>query len=474
MDQTELRARLERLADLSAPPSRDPGELSATVASRHRAQRRRQWALATVATVAAVLVAVLGVPLLMSRTIHDPSPAGPPHSSAVYTGPTRGDLSDDPDFVEGVRRLPWTGSSVTGEVREPPVDTRHVVYAGIVPGARWALVAGVNLAAVPADRGVDRADLDTMGSVAIAWFTGPSDATAEEMSLSSEPRIAGADLPTALSDSATGVTVIVGAPGDRILVSRLVRVDADGTQTRHFTPEYAPQGIAVATGAPVEASLDRVLTYRVIRGGSRVISGRPDAYPNPDFIPPDINIAQLRPAPSPAAGSPVLDVGVAEVLSRTGVSARGLAFTEVWAGELPTRDGGSARFGLLAVEFAGGGLYVLGGVGGDAGSGFAPQACGSETRPAGTPLEEQVFVVRCDNNGGRGPEWANSLVVVAPPGTASAQVLNEHGESVGRYPLTDGVAVVPLPADLFTVEVLGSDGTVVYDRPPMGHAPLGD
>jgi len=36
------------------------------------------------------------------------------------------------------------------------------------------------------------------------------------------------------------------------------------------------------------------------------------------------------------------------------------------------------------------------------------------------------------------------------------------------------VAVVPLPAGLATVEVLDADGTVVYDRTPMGHAPLGE
>jgi|tagenome__1003787_1003787.scaffolds.fasta_scaffold20977875_3 hypothetical protein len=469
MEPTELRERLHRIAESSAPPAQDPAELTAAVVSRHHAERRRQVALATLA---AVLVAiVVGVPLL--RTTQHPTPAGPTHASAVYTPPTRGDLSRDLLFVERVRRLPWTTGGAGDAVLEPPLASRHVVFASNVPGARWALVAGANPAVLPPDDGVDPADLDAIRSVAIAWFTGPSDATAEEMRLYGAPRLVLADQPTALSDSATGVVVVVGAPDDHIEVSGPVYVDTDGRQTRDYVRQFAPQGAAVVRGTPLPASIDRVSKYRVIRG-STVISGRADAYPNPDFTPPDVALSQLRPAAGPAPGDAVLNVAVDEVLSRSGRLTWELSFTVLWTGDLPTRDGGSARFGLLAAQFIKGGLYVLGGVAGNAGSGVVAAACGSETRPAGTPVDQQVFVLRCDSNSGQGPDWTNSLIVVAPPGTASAQVLDEHGEAVGRYPLTDGVAVVPLPADLSTVEVLDSDGTVVYDRAPMGHAPLGD
>jgi hypothetical protein len=468
MKETDLRARLEGLAERTAPPVQDPGDLTATVVARHHVQRHRQWALAAVA---AVLVAVLvGVPAVLSRTTQDPAPAGPAHSSGIYTPPTRGDLSDDLDFVEGVRRLPWTTGTAGGDVPEPPLDTRHVVYASDVPGARWALVAGANPAVLPPDEGVDPADLDAIGSVAIAWFTGPADALANEMTLYSVPRLVLADQPTALSDTATGVAVVVGAPGDQIEVSRLSYVHSDGTPRREYSPEDAPDGMAVVNDSPVEGSIDRATRYRVTRDGEE-FNGSPDGYPNPDFTPPDVELGRLHPAPSPALGDAAVTVGIDEVLSRTGVSTRALTFTVVWAGDLPTQDGGSARFTLLAVEFTEGGIYVLGALGWDGGGGFTTRACGSEARPAGTPLDEQLFVVRCAPDGG---VPTNSLVVVAPPGTASVRALDASGGQLADYPLVDGVAVVPVPANLATVEVLDAAGDVVDQHAPMGHAPLGD
>lgn len=469
MEETELRARLERLAERTAPPAQHPRELTATVVSRHHAERRRQRSLATVT---AVLAAVfVGVPVWLSRTAQDPGPAGPAPYSGVYTVPTRGNLSSEPDFVEGVRRLPWTTGPAGDDVLEAPLDTRHVVYASNVPGARWALVAGASPTALPPDEGVDPADLDERSSMVIAWFTGPSDATAEEMSLNSRPRIVRADEPTALSDAAAGVAVIVAAPGDRIEVSGFVFVDSDGTTTREYTQESPEEGILVLSGAPLDVPIGRVLRYRVIRG-STVFEDAPDAYPNPDFTRRNVYVARLRPAPPPAPGDAALTAAIDEVLTRSGLYARELSFTVVWAGDLPTRDGGSARFTLLAAQFPEGGFHVLGGLGWESAGGFAASTCGSENRPADDPLDEQVFVVRCEPGEG-GDLPTNSLVVVAPPGTAGAQARDKDGGPLGNVPLVDGVGVVPVPGDLATVEVRDADGDSVYDRAPMGHAPLG-
>ena len=177
MEETELRARLERLAERTVPPVQHPGELTAAVVSRHHAARRRQRALLTVAAlVAAVFVSV---PTWLSQRSADPGPAGPASSSGVYTVPTRGNLADEVDFLEAMRRRPWTTDLPGSDVQEPPLDTRRVVYAGASSVAWWVLVAGADpAAALRPDEGVDPADLDELGSVAIAWFTGPRNAGA--------------------------------------------------------------------------------------------------------------------------------------------------------------------------------------------------------------------------------------------------------------------------------------------------------
>ena len=65
MGETELRARLDTLAERMAPPAREPDELTATVVAQHRVQRRRQWAVA--AAVVAVLVLVPTVRALIPQ-----------------------------------------------------------------------------------------------------------------------------------------------------------------------------------------------------------------------------------------------------------------------------------------------------------------------------------------------------------------------------------------------------------------------
>jgi hypothetical protein len=474
IEPTELRERLHRLAECSAPPVRDGDDLVRTVADRLRARRRQERALAVVAAVIAVVF--VAVPLVLARTAQDPGPAGPAHSSGVYTTPTRGNVSDQLDFVEGVRRLSWTNGPAGEDVPEPPLDTRHVVWAGDVSGKRWVLVAGADPGQPlpPDEDGDGRRDLDQLDDVVIAWFSGPAEGIAEEMSLSSVPRVVAADEPTALSNSANGAAVIVGAPGDRIETSGLVWVEPDGTLYREYELQGAPEGVAVTSPWPLEASVDRSVRYRVTRDGT-VFEGLADAYPTPDFVPPDVELARLRPAPVPAPGDAAVAAAIDDLISRTGVFARVLSFTVVWAGDLPTRDGGSARLTLLAAEFTdeghtdGGGLYVTAALGHDAGGGNVETTfCGSEIRPAGPPLDEMVFVVRCDATT-KAP--TDTLVVVAPSTgfPAARTVVGSRG--IDEVQLTDGVGVLPVPADPFEVEVLdASGGGSRYD--PMGTADL--
>ena len=102
MEETELRTRLETLADHTVPPAQEPGKLTATVVARHRAQRRRQWAVA-----AAVAVVLVLVPAVRLPTSPEPQPAAPTEKVDIFRGPTRGSLAGDTELVNAIRRLPW-------------------------------------------------------------------------------------------------------------------------------------------------------------------------------------------------------------------------------------------------------------------------------------------------------------------------------------------------------------------------------
>jgi hypothetical protein len=362
-------------------------------------------------------------------------------------------------------------------VPEPPLDTRHVVWAGGVSAERWVLVAGAapDQPLPPDEDGDGRRDLDRLDSVAIAWFTGPPEAAPEEMTLLSVPRVEDADQPTAVTDS-TGRLVIVAAPGDQIEFSFILDMTPDGTPVRHYEPARDVDGVFVPTPFPL-ASLDRSHRYRVIRDGER-IDGIVDVYPDPGHRLPDIELTYLRPAPPPAPGDRAVLTAVDDLFGRTGISAPfPPSYNVLWAGDVATLDGATARLSVLAVEYPveNGPYYVTGAVGFDAGGGrIEMTSCGSELRPRATPLEQSVFVVHCGRSGSAGDAPMESIVVVAPPGSAVARALDAEGRVLAEYPLTDGVAVAPTPANLATVEVLGADGTPVDDRAPMETADFGD
>ena len=65
MGETELRVRLDTLAERMAPPAREPDELTAAVVAQHQVQRRRQWVVA--AAVVAVFVLVPAVRALIAQ-----------------------------------------------------------------------------------------------------------------------------------------------------------------------------------------------------------------------------------------------------------------------------------------------------------------------------------------------------------------------------------------------------------------------
>ena len=461
----ELRTRLEALAEGAAPPLREPADVVAAVVDRGRVLRRRRWAFA-----AAAVVVLLLVPAVRSWTapVAPTTPAAADHD--VYGSPTRGALADDAAVLAAVAALPWAFDGYP-ESDAPPVSDRHVVWAGDVENRRWALVAGPDPTA-PQGRMRRTTDRAVPGAVALAWFQGGPTHDVGDMHLRAlrygvDPR-----LPAAFLDAESRMLIIVGDPDDEIEVSRRPRIEADGSLSRRFDPEPDWNGVAVVLADSI-APVDLALRYRVLRNGSW-ITGVPDSDGVRDAGPPGVSVELLRPLPPEAPGDAAAGQALTDALARTDLHPSLVSTALVWAGDLPRDDGGSARLTVLTMEVPTGAVYVMGALGWETGGAVATASCGSEIRTAGTPVGAQVYVLRCTSGSRSGPLPVHGLVVVAPPGAATARALDSTGAEITRIPLVDGVAVQPLPADLATVEVLDADGNPLDRREPLASSGLDD
>jgi hypothetical protein len=138
-------------------------------------------------------------------------------------GPTRGSLAGDAEFVEAVRQLSW--SDPGARAAAPPPAGSQVLFAGDVPGGRWALVSRRLTVPPPL---VDDDELERelgTGSVALAWFAGPPGAAPDQLRLETAPVVVDPGLPAALWDPATGTLAVV-APSPAV-TARVV--DGNGT-----------------------------------------------------------------------------------------------------------------------------------------------------------------------------------------------------------------------------------------------------
>ena len=465
MEETELRARLDALAEGTAPPARGPDELTATVVARHHAQRRRQFAVA-----AAVVAVLVLVPAMRALTAQEPDPATRPTEQVdVFGAPTRGSLADDTALIDDIQRLPWVRAGDPPDGGPSMIDL-HVVWADDVETERWALVSGI---VAPASSAAPADD----APMALAWFVGPRGATAEQLAMQHLIRDVDRHLPTALTGYRTGggvfdsTTVIVAAPEDRLEVSRHPEIAASGTVTREFEELPARDGVAVVFDTQ-SAIGDPLLRYRVLRNGSYVTL-RPES--EVDSVPPldrdptaEVPVERLRDAASGHPGDSATTTLIADLLASTGLPPDQLAATVLWAGDLPSVIGGTARATVLAVRLPSGAIYV-GGVLGQAGAeGQFAVLCGSELRAA-APVERLVVVLHCSSAPPADPPDAGErLVVVGPPEATTAQVLDAQGQVLGSHPMLDGVAVEPMPDNLATVEVLEAGGEALDARAPMG------
>ncbi|MPQ96678.1 hypothetical protein GB931_01835 [Modestobacter sp. I12A-02628] len=451
-----------------------PDLSAATMAGRvHRRRRNRAVLLATGL---AVLLVITAVPLALSRLRDgdgDRAAAPEPPLVELYDLPTRGSLAGDPAFVEAVRALPWTGPDQPPGLPDPTLDTRRVVFVGEVPsGARWALVAGENTARPepPLDDPALQTDLGALSDVAVAWFTGPPGATPEQMQLASQPRGFTGTQPSALVDTSTGDLVVVSAPGDVVQLGTPPKVLPDGGTTMSFGSVPTPVGVAVTR---IEAEPGVLWAsppqYRVLRDGVEVPSVGPSSFGADAAV--DVPLTFLRTAPPDDPGSVVgqsVDNAVRSVVPRVDRPLSADRFVVPWVGEVPGPAGVPAQVTLLTATVPSGAVVVQsmyarpledGGV--------MWSTCEQQlVWPAGQSAEERAYVLRCDVvDGSFEANTVTSLVVVAPPTAARAQVLTTDGSVLTDVALTDGVAVLPMPENAAQVVTRGPDDADLATTP---------
>lgn len=207
-----------RASDVSPPVG-----LAATVISTDRRQRRQRLTLAAAAAALLVLVVAVVVPL---QFLPDSTSAVAPGDA--YPFPPRGSLADDAEFLAAALRAPWGRGP---DALDPPPDTRQVVFAGEVPGDRWARVVGL----------VD-------GGLWGVWFaTGPNVAP-PRFYLLAEPTFVDLDLDI-FSDfsNSQGPVVMIGRPGDDFEISDRPEVDARGQVQRTFRPVDTVDGVGLVS-----------------------------------------------------------------------------------------------------------------------------------------------------------------------------------------------------------------------------------
>ncbi|NEK58861.1 hypothetical protein GCU56_13385 [Geodermatophilus sabuli] len=413
---------------------------------------------------ACAVLAVAATLVLRSGRDPVPAPAAAPSASVpapvdVLGLPTRGSLAGDPAFLDGVRRLPWTvrESTVGPGLPDAPVDSRRVVFAGDVPGGRWALVVGAHTlaAGVPADP-----PGPPDGDLAAAWFAGPPGARPDQMRLRTVPRRAPPGQPVAMVDPATGALAVVAAPGDVVEVSDHPDISADGDAARSYRRVPVEAGVAVVALPPNDLLLTAV-AYRVVRDWTQVVRTKPDPFPAPPSRPAPVLLRRELPS---AAAERLVQRAATAVLERLGLPPADVQVAAEWAGDVPVPRGGTGTAAVVTVTVPSGAVVVntewaVPGPGGA----VSHTRCSLAIEPAGIPTDRRVHAMACGaRTGGRTASWT-SLVVVGPPMVAVVRAHDARGAFLAEHRATDGVVVAPFPRGTATVEAV-TDGGVSLGR----------
>jgi DNA-directed RNA polymerase specialized sigma24 family protein len=445
------------LAALAEAPGPWPPDARAAAADARSRVRRGAVRLAGVLLAAAAVVAV-AVPL--TRALPEPLPADaapvsssaapslPPPRAVVLAGPARGSLAGDAAFLAAAARADWGAQSA------PPPAEREVVLATDTPDGRVALVVG-------------RVDDDFRG----VWLTGPVGAAAEDLEVRL-PRGLGRDRPLSLVLGGPGpaTLVVVAAPGDRVEVSPRLVAGPRGTVGRSWEEAPALDGVAVV---PVRTTLDGTgVSVRVSREGRPVHRSGADwpgaGRAGSGEVPP---VAVLRPVPAPP-DERLVEAAVRALAVPLGAEPAVLQPAVLWSGPLPA-GGRPGTVAVVAARSPGGSLVLTTWVA--AGSG--PVACGTQTPPGNADVARLTVARVCALPApGGGPAEDRWLVLTAPAGAASADVLDGPGRLLATLVLTDGSAVVPLPDGGRTVVIRTGDGRALglTAVAPAATQPFGD
>ncbi|MCW2579581.1 MAG: hypothetical protein JWR82_1182 [Blastococcus sp.] len=396
-----------------------------------------------------------------------PGPRGSPiASSGLLDRPTRGSLASDIAFVDGVRALPWGDGQqevfpdgrVPGGPPEPPPDQRTVVFAGDVPGGRWAVVVG------PIDFGAGPGALPGVPGgpdLAAAVFTGPRGAAPEQMTIAGGVNLVPANWTPALLDPTTGTLLVVATPGEQVEVSEGPEIAADGSGSRDYRQVETTDGIAVVR-LPTRGHSDWASTLRVVRQGRPQSVQFPWPVSEPDSAVPDISIGFPRGEPSPT-GREAAAWTAEQVLAEVGLPSTEVEVVAQWVGPMP--GSGPWEVAVVTVTLPSGALVVSAQLRGPDDTGDPSMGssmggiCGRAVLPAGPPASRRVYALPCDVvDVEKGEPLGSNLVVVAPRNVALVRTYDSNRAFLSEHPAVDGVVVVPLSPDTDTVEGLTPGG----------------
>jgi hypothetical protein len=438
--ETQLRRHLAASGHRLFPA---PTDLADRTRGLHRRRRRHQAAAVGLGLAAVLLFGTVPVLRGALPEVGTTDAAAPTTSApllkSLYDLPARGSLADDADWLAAVAGLPWTNTQI-GQDADPPVESHRVLYAAEVPGGRVALVMGQEGALLSS-----------------AWFTGPSGASAEQMSQAASSVRAFPDEPVALLDAAGGagdpaVLVVVSRPGDGIGYTAGQRVSATGALADDRVDLRVEDGTTVAAvSRPVGSLANNAV--RVSRDGVEAYSVAPTLSTRAA----DATMAPVE-VSDPRGLRSTIDESWLQTLARSalgfyGSGADGVTPVLLAAGTV-TGDG-DPRMAMVGLSFPSGASVVWAARYESHADGSTASMTSIDPQAAGAPLLEQTVAVRV----------GGGLVVSAPASAASATALTSDGTTVTTIPLVTGSGttdLLPAPAPVaIRVRVLDAAGAVV-------------
>ncbi|ROT31537.1 hypothetical protein EF879_13975 [Micromonospora sp. HM5-17] len=436
------------MADAVGVPE-DPWPGFVRAESRHRRTRRIRTAVA-----AGVVAALVGV-----QTNVVPLPGWAPGVAvaspalAWADAPPRGSLVHDRVWLDGLRE--WIGS---GELREEWETSRglwkvgdskriRVLYADEVPGHR------VVLAVVPYRLGL-------LTQWILSWYVGPAGATPDQMHPARAEKLG--ESVTALQHGTWqegGFAVVVGPADATVTISGDHRYTPAGRLEYRQLATSGDAGVGVAALPPGRVPPSVVAEVR--RGDEVLYQGEvfgswSGPAPQPELVE-EIEAllpAAVRDSRGPAVDPAVLAGFVRVALENSLLPAAGTTVRVRWTGTVNDQPAA-----LITVQPTGGGViaYAMHGTAhlSRMDLRLLVPAEGADRRPFGWRLRAEG-----------GDDRTDQVVVVTPPGTATASVTIGAGPEVPVALDPSGAGRTTVPTDQpATVTAYAADGSVVGRTP---------